>query len=748
MEAAESAQVAIPAQSATSAVTQAVQPATMAAPVTPATIASGLLAVVGLTPLAPGPAAPVEAPAMWAMLAVAAARRQTPANQAPTLDPMQTSQGLDGTVHGTFGGADPNVTIDQAAGTFTHNPDEGYVGTDQFTVTVSDIGDLGFRLKRDHTATATVASTVAPSSEAPMIVGAVILNGYPSGGLVFSEDGTRAYQISSVYDPATQSSTTVMMAIDAFDGTVVGHPATLNGAPSGGVVLSEDGTRAYQTTYVYNSGTSSYTTVVTAIHVSEGTVVGEPIALHGFPINGVGLNEGGTRAYQTTYVHDPNTGRSSTVVAVINPTDGTVVNDPLTLNGSPIGGLVFSQDGTRAYQTTTVNDPGTGWSSTVTVIDPTDGTVVGDPLTLNGFPSVGLVFSQDGTRAYQTTTMNDPGTGSSSTVVAVIDPTDGSLVGDPLILNGSPSGGLVFSEDGTRAYQITYVHYPGTAPSSTMVAVIDPTDGTVVADALTLNGFPTGGLVFSQDGTRAYQTTSVYDPGTSSYTTVVTAIDPTSGRISCETVTLNGSPTGGLVFSEDGTRAYQTTSVYDPGTSSYTTVVTAIDPTDRSLIGDPVTLNGYPSGGLVFSQDGTRAYQTTTINDPGTGSSSTVMAVIDPTDGSLIGDPLTLNGYASGGLVFSQDGTRAYQTTIVYDPATESNTTVVTAIDPTVGSLIGDPLTLNGYPSGGLVFSQDGTRAYQITYVYAPATQSYTTTAVTVIDTGVTPAPSPSCGSP
>ena len=212
VEAAQSAQVAIPAQSAASVVTpastQAVQPATMATPVTPAIIASGLLAVVGLTPLAPGPGAPVEPPAMWTMLAVAAARRQTPANQAPTLDLMQTSQGLDGPVHGTFGGADPNVTIDtidQAAGTFTHNPDVGYVGTDQLTVTVSDIGDLGLRLERDRTATATVAITVSPSSEAPLIVGAVILNGYPSGGLVFSEDGTRAYRTTAaVYDPAAR----------------------------------------------------------------------------------------------------------------------------------------------------------------------------------------------------------------------------------------------------------------------------------------------------------------------------------------------------------------------------------------------------------------------------------------------------------------------------------------------------------------------------------------------------------------
>ena len=56
------------------------------------------------------------------------------------------------------------------------------------------------------------------------------------------------------------------------------------------------------------------------------------------------------------------------MVAVINAADGTVVGDPMTLNGGPIGGLVFSEDGTRAYQTTSVNDPGTGYSTVVAVI--------------------------------------------------------------------------------------------------------------------------------------------------------------------------------------------------------------------------------------------------------------------------------------------------------------------------------------------------------------------------------------------
>ena len=68
-----------------------------------------------------------------------------------------------------------------------------------------------------------------------------------------------------------------------------------------------------------------------------------------------------------------------------------------------------------------------------------------------------------------------------------------------------------------------------------------------------------------------------------------------------------------------------------------------------------------------------------------------MLAVIDPTDGTVVGDPSTLNGTASSGLVFNQDGTRAYQTTSVYDPGTESWTTVVAVIDPTDSSLVVTP---------------------------------------------------------
>ena len=67
---------------------------------------------------------------------------------------------IDGPQHGT-------VTIDQATGTFTYDPDEGYTGPDEFTVEVSDdTGGLHFHglssllIRRAHTDTATITLNV------------------------------------------------------------------------------------------------------------------------------------------------------------------------------------------------------------------------------------------------------------------------------------------------------------------------------------------------------------------------------------------------------------------------------------------------------------------------------------------------------------------------------------------------------------------------------------------------------------
>ena len=70
----------------------------------------------------------------------------------------------DGPQHGT-------VTIDQATGTFTYDPDDGYTGPDEFTVEVSDHTTLHFHglrsllFGRSHTDTATIRLTVIAAND-------------------------------------------------------------------------------------------------------------------------------------------------------------------------------------------------------------------------------------------------------------------------------------------------------------------------------------------------------------------------------------------------------------------------------------------------------------------------------------------------------------------------------------------------------------------------------------------------------
>ena len=63
------------------------------------------------------------------------------------------------------------MTIDQATGTFTYDPDDGYTGPDEFTVEVSDHTTLHFHglrsllFGRSHTDTATITLTVIAAND-------------------------------------------------------------------------------------------------------------------------------------------------------------------------------------------------------------------------------------------------------------------------------------------------------------------------------------------------------------------------------------------------------------------------------------------------------------------------------------------------------------------------------------------------------------------------------------------------------
>ena len=77
---------------------------------------------------------------------------------------MVENRRTDGPQHGT-------VTIDQATGTFTYDPVDGYTGPDEFTVEVSDHTTLHFHglrsllFGRSHTDTATIRLTVIAAND-------------------------------------------------------------------------------------------------------------------------------------------------------------------------------------------------------------------------------------------------------------------------------------------------------------------------------------------------------------------------------------------------------------------------------------------------------------------------------------------------------------------------------------------------------------------------------------------------------
>jgi hypothetical protein len=233
----------------------------LAIPVALVNIAATFVAAIFAPFLAPGPVAPACPPLLWAVLAwVRREIHYTFFNRTPHVRPQDVNLALgpgevsdpiafhaydsdgDGLVYRVPDRGDCNgpahgtVTVDQATGTFTYDPDDGYTGTDEFTVTVSDAancfhfhGLLGFlRPNFGHTDTATVRLTIAGSGDAPIAV---------DDGFSTTEDHSVLGNVLSNDTHAASDPLTAML------GTAPAH---------GTVALTADGTFTYAPTANYN----------------------------------------------------------------------------------------------------------------------------------------------------------------------------------------------------------------------------------------------------------------------------------------------------------------------------------------------------------------------------------------------------------------------------------------------------------------------------------------------------------------
>lgn len=297
-----------------------------------------------------------------------------------------------------------------------------------------------------------------------------------------------------------------------------------------------------------------------------------------------------------------------TLVMAVTPV-GQVRADPVVLGGIGMQALpvdvAVSPDGTRAY----VSNSGSG---SVSVIDTTTNTTVGDPIPVGSGPR-GLSLSPDGTRAYVAN--YDGGT------VSVIDTSTNKTVGVPIVVGGSPWD-VALAPNGARAY-VTNV--------SGTVSVIDTHTNQIVGGIAL--GAVTHGVAFTPDGTRAY---------------ITRCGAATVSVIDTSTESLVGAPIGvgdlpdGIAISPDGARAY----VANQGSNS----VSVIDTSSNSTLGPPIGVGDWPSG-LTVHPDGSRIYVTN--------SQSGTVSVLDATTQETVGSPIGV-GAGPYGLAVTPDGSRAY----------------------------------------------------------------------------------------
>ena len=403
--------------------------------------------------------------------------------------------------------------------------------------------------------------------------------------------------------------------------------------------------------------------------------------------------------------------------AVDPPTPGTSV---VRLLGLPVS-TVLSEDGTRAYVTTTqafgsipILSGLVGSVATVNVIDTATNTIVGVPW-VTQYPPVDLKVSPDGTRVIGQTYS----TGPDSTTITVSDPNTGAVIGSPITVAGESFSWLVLSPDSKRAYLSV-----STNSFTNSVAVINIEDGTLVAAPVEIEGFPFFGVTVSPDSSRVAQVSK------SNGSVILTMIDPETGGVVGEPIVFANAGTDirtAAMFSQDGARISLITTPFDPVTSARSRVLTVFDSATGEIVGTPVVLPGYPlsdDGAVVPDPSGDRIFVVTgdwTVD----GADITYVTVVDTSSSTVVGEPVVMAGdFVIGSLVVSPDRQRAYQTIVLAD-GTHSAVSVV----DTGGALVREPTIVEGFATAPLTLSADGTRVYQSTGVAGGV-------AVTAIDTG------------
>lgn len=605
------------------------------------------------------------------------------------------------------------------------------------------------------TSTTTVLVLNTTTNEITRIVIAGTANGMVQivGDRVYQSTSTNTHIYAPETDSYVESSATTITVIEAATGGVID---TIELAGTGGVMqFSNDGERIFQTTVEDKRDGTELIRFNSASTTGNGEV--EVTEIDGRPFGATQFTDNHSHAFVTSYHDDYDQDgniTTTTTVTSINTADGSVRT--YTIVGVADGAVQFDSNG-HAYQTThtAVYDQVTDRNivtTTTTIIDISGNAATKTVNTLGSLEGA-LQFDTSG-HAFQTTHQSfydyTTGVSSDTTRITVID-TGTSAVIRVMTIDGYPyvsdnretktTGGIVqFSADGTKAYAVTG------SGNSTTVIVMDLTtlgSASVPPVGFTMEGRPSGAVVFSGDGQTAYWTTDDDSTGTNR---VRVAVLDTATVSAPQIVEVTGNLHGRLQVSPTGSHAYFTTSTTeytDDGNVLETTRVTVIDATTEVPTSTTVVINGASDGGVQLSPDGTHVLQSTTVSDPNTGENTVTITVVNVATGAHT-STAGVTGRTEGQLVFSADGTRAYQTFVHQDPRTGAAQTTIAVIDLAT-AIMSTTITLDGNPTGAVQLSADGKYAIQLTSGFSgggesasaakAAAEAATPISLTVIDT-------------
>ncbi len=272
---------------------------------------------------------------------------------------------------------------------------------------------------------------------------------------------------------------------------------------------------------VYNHGVQS------GLYANIGTITAKIATHEGFPSQlsgqGTSYSAPGTYAYVTNYA---GVGTTKGNVVIVNTATNTVV-DAITSGFNDPEGVAIYSDGSRAYITNLLGNPGLG---NVLILDPATNTITGAMTQGFNYPTA-VAFSPSGTYAYVTNY--------GSNNVVIINTATSTVTGAITSGFSSPYA-VAFSPSGTFAYVAN--------EGSNNVVIINTATSTVV-DAITQGINAPDGAVFSNDGSFAY----VSNEGSGNVVIVNTATSTVVG-----TAATGVSGVWGIAISPDGSFAYVT----------------------------------------------------------------------------------------------------------------------------------------------------------------------------------------------